>query len=458
MPSRLNVTRPDSGRALCRASTPMTAPRRTASPREAVTSHDGSTLPDPLSALSPAYPERRDMLPADEPRPVDLGSDADRFRSDPYGLFAELYKDGPAHFVRLPNGETSWLIVGHSEVYRALNDPSLSKSRPRAEGSPGPRGNMLMTDPPDHTRLRRLVSRQFTARRVERLRPEVRRATDELLSRVEHRGRMDVIQDFALPLSLDVITGLLGVPFLDRDALRAWTDDIIIPKGPERSRQVYQEMTTYIDRLIEAKRRQLGEDLLSSLIRAADDENGRLDHQELHSTFFLILVAGHETTTNLIANGVYALLTHPDQLKLLRADWDLIGRTVEEVLRWEGSLTFATSRYPTSPYRVGDVEIPADGSRILLALGSAGRNTAVDADADRFVIDRPGRTHLAFGHGIHHCLGAPLGLLEGGTALQSLLTRFPDLTLDTDTVEWRASMVSRSLERLPVRWSPPSAP
>ncbi|MFF7638025.1 cytochrome P450 [Kitasatospora sp. NPDC008050] len=389
---------------------------------------------------------------------IDLSPQRDTLASDPYAVFAELRAQGPVHLVQLPDGDRTWLVVGYREVLDALKDPTLSKNWLKATGQLGPNvigTNMLTADPPDHTRLRRLVSREFSARRIEALRPHVEKAAAELLDGLQDAGSAELIEDFAMPLSLGVVTDLLGVPFLDRAAFRDWTNDIIVPsEDPAREDQILEEITAYLDQLIETKRHRPGDDLLSALIRTMDEDHGRLDHDELRATAFLLLLAGHETTLNLIANGVHALLRHPAQLGALRANWTLIDQAVDEVLRWEGSLTYATNRFTTEPYRVGETVIPGGGSRVLIALGSANRDPGQFPDPDRFDIHRPPRAHLAFGHGIHHCLGTPLARLEGAVAIRALLERFPDLALETEQPRWRPSMMARGMETLRVRWSP----
>ena len=391
---------------------------------------------------------------------VDLNLDFEKLASDPYTVLGDLRARGPVHRVRLPDGSETWLIVGYDEVLAALKEPTLSKNWFKATGELGPNvigTNMLTADPPDHTRLRRLVSRGFSARRIQALRPHVERAAAELLDGLQDAGSAELIEDFAMPLSLGTVTDLLGVPFLDRAAFRIWTNDIIVPpEDPARDRQVLKEITAYLDQLIDIKRSRPGEDLLSALIHTMDQDHDRLGHEELRATAFLLLLAGHETTLNLIANGVYALLRHPIQLAALRADWSLVDQAVDEMLRWEGSLTFATNRFTTEPYQVGGTLIPGGGARVLIALGSANRDPGQFPNPDRFDIHRPPRAHLAFGHGIHHCLGTPLARLEGAVAIQSLLQRFPDLTLGLEEPSWRRSMMARGMAALPVRWTPPS--
>ncbi|ONI83195.1 hypothetical protein ALI144C_17005 [Actinosynnema sp. ALI-1.44] len=387
---------------------------------------------------------------------VNLRDYGDAFFSDPYAVFADLRAHGPVHHVRLPNGTPTWLIVDHAEVRRALGDPTLSKNWYKATGQLGPNvmgTNMLTCDPPDHTRLRRLLSKEFTARRVEALRPQVQASANRLLDEVAHTGRMDLIESYSMPLSIGTVTDLLGVPFLDKETFREWTRDIFVPTGDvERERQVYDEITAYIDELVEAKRRDPGPDLLSALVRTVDSDDDRLKPDELRATAFLLLLAGHQTTLNLVTNGAYALLTHPDQLAALRSDWSVLDRAVDEVLRWEGSLTFATHRFTTEPYPVGGTVIPGAGQRVLVAVGAANRDPAQHPDPDRFDIHRPAQPHMAFGHGIHHCLGSSLARLEGAVALRSLFGRLDDLALDTDRIEWQHTLTARGITRLPVRW------
>ncbi|MFC7328273.1 cytochrome P450 family protein [Marinactinospora rubrisoli] len=395
---------------------------------------------------------------------IDLGTYGAAFFTDPYSVYAELRAKGPVHRVRLPRGEEVWLVVGYEEARAALADPRLSKSWQRASGSEieGVMGDhMLTTDPPQHTRLRRLVAREFTTRRVEALRPRVQEITDELLAALPTSGSIDLVDAFAFPLPITVICELLGVPSLDRVAFRAMSNAMLAPSNGVASRQAAAvPMRDYLDELIDRKSTEPGDDLFSALIRTTDEDGDRLSRTELRAMAFLLLVAGHETTVNLIANGVLALLTHPEQLAALTADWSLLDGAIEETLRYDGPVQNATSRFTLEPVEIGGVTIPAGGETVLVVLGSADRDPDRFPGGDDFDIRRPHGGHLAFGHGVHFCLGAPLARLEGRVALRSLLERHPDLALDVDpaALSWRSSLLVRGLAALPVRPGPARVP
>ncbi|GGS21949.1 cytochrome P450 [Streptomyces nojiriensis] len=395
---------------------------------------------------------------------VDLSAHTDAFNADPYPFYAALRTAGPVHRLVL-GGERTWLVVGHEEARQALTHPGLSKDWLGSElfASTLPvqavATSMLDTDPPRHTRLRRLVAREFTARRVESLRPRVQQITDGLLDAMAARPdrRADLIASFAVPLPMTVICELLGVPGLDRERFRSWSGEIVAPPdGVGADPRAVAEMTAYLFELVAAKAADPGEDLLSALIRTRDEDGGRLSPDELIGMAFLLLVAGHETTVNLIGNGVRALLAHPGQLAELRADPDgLIDGAVEEMLRYDGPVQHATYRFAATDLELGGVTITA-GSSVLVALAAADRDPARFAQPgpDVFDIRRTGPGHLAFGHGIHFCLGAPLARMEGRIALRALLERFPDLAGDPEAgpPDWFPGTLMRGVTRLPLRW------
>ncbi|MEU5241802.1 cytochrome P450 [Streptomyces lydicus] len=395
------------------------------------------------------------------PEIVDLGAYGEDFTANPYKYYAKLRAQGPVHRVRVPNGPDVWLVVGHEAVRGALTDPRLSKNW-RASGQLGPAGeesalftNMLDADPPHHTRLRKLVAKEFTARRVEGLRPRVQQITDELLDAMlaAPDGRADLVEALAFPLPMTVICELIGVPAMDREAFRGWSNELVAPTGEEAAYAATVAMSDYLVGLIEARRKDPGEGLLSDLIRTSDEDGDQLSREELVGTAFLLLVAGHETTVSLLSNGVRALLQHPAQLAALRADFSLLDNAVEEMLRYDGPVETATWRFSSEPVEIGGTLIPA-GETILVALASASRDPERYSAADDFDITRDARGHAAFGHGIHFCLGAPLARLEARVALRSLLERCPDLALDVDpgALTWRTGMLIRGTEQLPVRW------
>ncbi|MFG2140784.1 cytochrome P450 [Streptomyces sp. NPDC048650] len=397
------------------------------------------------------------------PEVVDLAAYGADFRADPYPYYAKLRAQGPVHRARTPEGQDAWLVVGHDAVRTALADSRLCKDW-RAAGMQSTNAEesplfttMLDTDPPHHTRLRKLVAREFTSRRVEALRPRVQQITDDLLDTMLSApdGRADLVDALAFPLPMTVICELIGVPSIDRDTFRAWSNEIIAPTGPEAVNAAVQAMTAYLIGLIDHKRDAPGDDLLSALIRTSDDDGDQLSREELVGMAFLLLVAGHETTVSLISNGVRALLQHPAQLAALLADGDLLEGAVEEMLRYDGPVETATWRFTAQPTEIGGTLIPA-GRAVLIVLASASRDPERFADADDFDITREARGHVAFGHGIHFCLGAPLARLEARVALRALLDRCPDLALDCEPADliWRTGMLIRGTERLPVRWTP----
>lgn len=394
---------------------------------------------------------------------VDLGEFGDAFRRDPHPVYAELRARGPVHRIRLPEADEdyeTWLVVGYEEARAALADPRLAKDGAKIGVTFVDQAlvgrYLLVTDPPQHTRLRSLVTRAFTMRRVEQLRPRVRQITDGLLDEMlspDHAGRADLISSLAYPLPLTVICELLGVPEMDRTGFREISTQVVAPTDPDSEREAIARLGEYLTELIEDKRcsAATGGDLLGDLVRTTAEDGDRLSPVELRGMAFLLLIAGHETTVNLIGNGVLALLTHPDQLAALRADMSLIDGVVEETLRWEGPVENATFRYAAEPLEIGGVRIEK-GEHVMIGLTAAQRDGARFPAPDRFDIRRDTRGHLAFGHGLHYCLGAPLARLEGRTAISALLERAPGLALDGPHDDWLPGMLMRGLRELPVRW------
>ncbi|MFF9508699.1 cytochrome P450 [Streptomyces sp. NPDC014724] len=379
------------------------------------------------------------------------------FTANPYPYYEKLRATGPVHTVRTDDFDRVWLVVGYDEGRAVLADQRFGKEWQglvdRPDGHDPIFANMLELDAPHHTRLRKLVTREFTARRVEALRPRVQQITDELLDAMVPAGRADLVDALAFPLPMTVICELIGVPDLDRNAFRRLSNSIVTPATPEQEREAVAAMGAYLGELIEDKRCSPGDDLMSALVKARDEEGDGLSPDELVGMAFLLLVAGHETTVNLISNGVRALLDHPDQLAVLRADFDLIDGAVEEMLRYDGPVETATFRFPREAVRVGRRVIPA-GEPVLVSLAGADRDAGRYPEADRFDIRRDAQGHLAFGHGIHFCLGAPLARMEGRIAIRSLLERCPGLVRDTDGGEpdWLPGMLIRGVRGLPVRW------
>ena len=391
-------------------------------------------------------------------------------RDNPFALFAEVRRRGAVHRVTLVDGHDAWLVVRHDEARAALNDPRLSKDMHAAlaanagvvsEGLPGPAfaRHMLTVDPPDHTRLRRLVSSAFSPRRIEALRPRIQAIIDELLDGIAAEGadsRVDLVSRFAFPLPFTVICELLGVPEPDRPALGRGLIGLLVPTSTAEqyanAKLASDAVVTLLEQLVEVKTASPGDDLVSALI-VARDGNERLDTRELLSTIFQLIVAGHDTTASFIGNSVVALLRNPGQLALLREDPGRFGVALEEFLRFDAPVPHSTFRYAVEPVELGGVTIPA-GAQVIISLAAANRDERAYDDPDVLDIDRSGARHLAFGHGIHHCLGAPLARMEGSIALGTLLRRFPQLRLAVadDELRWGHGdgLVLRGLSELPV--------
>ncbi|MFI7406243.1 cytochrome P450 [Streptomyces sp. NPDC049541] len=390
---------------------------------------------------------------------IDLGEFGDGFREDPHPVYAHLRERGPVHRVRLPPPDqhhVTWLVVGHEEARTALADPRLAKDSSRIgmlfldEELIGK--HLLASDPPQHTRLRGLVSRAFTMRRVEELRPRIQEITDQLLDAMLPHGRADLVDSLAYPLPITVICELLGVPELDRGEFRKMSSEAVAPTDADLEHNAFTRLAEYLTELIEDKRCSgPSGDLLSDLIRTTAEDGDRLSPGELRGMAFILLIAGHETTVNLIGNAVHALLTHPDQLAALRADLSLVDGVVEETLRYEGPVENATFRFAAEPLEIGGTRVEK-GDFVMVGLSAADRDGLRYPAPDRFDIHRDTRGHLAFGHGIHYCLGAPLARLEARTAIRTLLRRAPGLTLDARPGNWLPGMLMRGVRSLPVRW------
>jgi cytochrome P450 len=377
--------------------------------------------------------------------------------TDPYTVHARLRAQRPVARVIMPGGMPAWLVTGYAEARAALTDPRLLKL-PRG-WRPEPNTimaaielHMLNSDPPDHERLRKLVNKAFTARRVEQLRPRITAITAQLLDDMSTRHEVDLLASFAFPLPITVICELLGVPVADRDEFRTWSATIVSNTvSPEVFEAHATAMTVYFRQMLAARRREPADDLLSALVAARDEED-RLSEDELLSMAFLLLVAGHETTVNLIASGTLALLLNPGELARLRADPSLLGSAVEELLRYVNPVNNATFRFAGEPMELDGMSIGPD-EVVLVSLSGANRDPDRYADPDRLDLDRDSGGHVAFGHGIHYCLGAPLARLEAEIAFRGLLERFGSMTLAVppDALRWRPSTLIHGLESLPVR-------
>ena len=383
------------------------------------------------------------------------------FHADPYSFYHRLRSVDPVH--QTPMG--FWVLTRYDDVVMVLRDPRFGRDGfeqmlaavygDDKESGRLPR-SMLFRDPPDHTRLRALVSKAFTPRMIEGMRAHIQDIVSGLLDRVQDSKGMDVIADLAYPLPITVICEMLGVPTGDRGTIRQWSSDVArsldaigIPSDAEivaRGRAARRELGDYFRRLLPERRRRPQDDLLSLLI-AAEEQGDKLSEGELLATCVLLFIAGHETTVNLIGNGLLALLRHPDQLKRLRDDPALIQGAVEELLRYDSPVQ-RTARMTNTDVEVGGRKI-ATGSMVVAAIGAANRDPAQFPDPDRLDITRRDNRHIAFGFGIHFCLGAALARVEGQIALGMLLRRKPGLAV-AGTPAWRESSTLRGLTALPV--------
>jgi len=380
------------------------------------------------------------------------------FIENPFPVYHRLRTEDPVH--ESPMG--FWVLTRYDDVAGMLRDARFGRKGfdtllQARFGEAGFDLSMLFRDPPDHTRLRALVSKAFTPRVVEEMRERIQEIVDALLDRAQDVGRMDVIADLAYPLPVIVICEMLGVPAENRDLFRRWSvdiarslDAIALPTEPEvieRGTAARHALADYFRGLIAERRRRPKADLLSDLI-AAEEQGDKLTEGELMATVLLLFVAGHETTVNLIGNGTLALLRHPVELRALRADPGLIGSAVEELLRYDGPVQ-RTGRMPNTDVALGGRTIPK-GALVLGLIGAANRDPAHFPDPDRLDITRGDNRHLAFGWGIHFCLGAPLARLEAQIAILALVRRLPRLALATARLEWRRASTLRGLTALPV--------
>jgi pimeloyl-[acyl-carrier protein] synthase len=382
------------------------------------------------------------------------------FLADPYPTYHRLRAEDPVH--HSPLG--FWVLTRFEDVVAALRDPRLAKEAIAAFvaarfGAPVPSMglSMLDRDPPDHTRLRGLVSKAFTPRVVEGLRPRVQQIVDDLLERVESAGSMDLIAEFAYPIPVIVICEMLGVPVEDHERFKGWSldvarslDAIMLPPDSEVGRRgigARHALADYFRGLIAERRRSPRDDMLSALI-AAEEAGDKLSEDELLATCILLLIAGHETTVNLIGNGTLALLRHPDQRRRLSENPGLVASAVEELLRYDGPVQ-RTARIPSADVTIAGRTI-GKGELVMPFIGAADRDPAQFPDPDRLDLTRTDNRHIAFGWGIHFCLGAPLARVEGQIAINTLVQRLPKLALATDKPEYRQSLTLRGLKTLPV--------
>jgi cytochrome P450 len=392
-------------------------------------------------------------------------------RDDPFGHFATARTRCPVQKVRLADGHPAWVVLGYDAARRALNDPCISKDMLAAlqeagdvvaEGLPGPAfsRHMLNVDPPDHTRLRRLVSRAFVPGRIAALEPAIRAIASALLDELDAAGpgaTVDLIEGYAYPLPFGVIGELLGIPAADRPRLHAWFQVLLTGwagEPPPEAVEASDGIVAYLRELVDDKRQHPADDLVSVLVAAEDDA---LTTQEVLSSLFQLVVAGHDTTASLIGNGVVALLDHPGQLEALLADLGQLRVAIDELIRFTAPVPHATFRITAEPVTLDGVQIPAH-EQVLVCLGAANRDPGRFPAPDVLDVGRDDGPNLGFGHGIHYCLGAPLARLEARVAFEELLGRHPRLRLavDRDALAWAHGdgLVLRGLVRLPVVLGP----
>lgn len=387
--------------------------------------------------------------------------------ANPYPLFVQMRAHGPVISIEVPYappGTSSWLVTRFAGAVQALRDTRLTVDATALDPNTGIFGQantqgaeemsflgaktMLSTDGIEHSRLRGLVGKAFTPQYIETLRPRIQQFADALLDQVQAQGSMDIVRDYAYPLPINVISEMLGVPDEHKQQMQLWAEALISP-DPEHRAQL-RAYSAYVQRLIAEKSQQPGNDLISQLVQMEEGGNA-LNESELLATVGLLIFAGHDTTSNLIGIGTLMLLDHPEQLAALQADPSLIPAAVEELLRYNGPVFSTAPRYALEDLELGGQQIRR-GDMVLVAVSSANHDESEFNDAEELDIARSISRHLAFGQGIHFCLGAPLARLEGEIAFATLLRRMPDLKLAVprEQVAWRENLQLRGLKALPV--------
>ncbi|WP_449354657.1 cytochrome P450 family protein [Virgibacillus natechei] len=384
------------------------------------------------------------------------------FTPNPYPAYAQLREEEPVARVRLPDGQYAWIITRYEDALEALKSQKFIKDFTKltdngdANESSVFSENMLFADLPEHKRLRGLVSKSFTPQMIERYRVRIQEITDELLEQTEGQEKMDLIEEFAFPLPIIVICEILGIPVEDRDQFRTWSNSMIEGTNETydeaHAQEIQQHMSEFVQYLgarFATVRQNPGDDLISKLI--ATEEEDQLTEKELYGVISLLIIAGHETTVNFIGNSIMALLENPDQLALMQSQPELIKPAIEETLRYNDPVEFSTSRWAGE-----DMEFKGQFIRksdlVIVVLNSANHDSSQFEDPEILDITREKSKHLAFGKGIHACLGAPLARLEGEIAISSFFKRYPNtlMNIDPDDLEWRGGMVVRGVRELPV--------
>jgi len=386
--------------------------------------------------------------------------------ADPFPIYHQLREHDPVHW---SERATAWVVTRYDDIVRCLKDPRMSAARAGAmfarmpvevQEATRPLQHafahwMLMMDAPDHTRLRALVAKAFAPTLVARLRPRVEALVDQALARFEHTGTTELIGDLAHPVPALVIAELLGLEDADPRQIHAWADDLaLMERGPAAFHLAQASMLgmmEYIRTIADARRARPREDLISSLL-AAEEQGQVLDEDELLYTCVMLLFAGHETTKNLIGNGILELLRHPDQLALVRDDRTLVEPAIEELLRFHGSIQ-RVRRTVTEPFELGGKQLRA-GDSVWLVVGAANRDPSVFPDPDRMDVHRRPTRHLTFGFGPHFCVGATLARLEGAIAIDAIVQRLHDLRGPTAPLVWREDLSFRGVRALPLEFTP----
>lgn len=396
---------------------------------------------------------------------------SEQVKANPYPIYTALRADAPISRQRAPEGDYEfWHVTSYAEAEIVLRDhkrfvKNFRNTRTREElAAMPPRdrlgqildGHMLNKDGADHQRLRNLVNKAFTARMVTNMQDRVQTIADGLLDQVAPKGQMDLIDEYAFPLPIVVIAEMLGVPTTDRERFRAWSDAFVVPARSEDEWQQHEkllrEFVHYLGLLFAQRRTEPQADLISALLQA-EEAGDQLSEDELYAMVVLLIVAGHETTVNLIGNGTLALLRNPEQLTYLQQHPEQMGSAVEELLRYDGPVERATLRFAAWDTELGGHEIRR-GEPIGVILGSANRDETYFAHADQLDLTREENRHMAFGYGVHYCVGAPLARMEGRIALNTLLQRLPSLRLamPVEAIQWRFNPILRGMQHLQIAW------
>ena len=389
-----------------------------------------------------------------------------QFKEDAYEIYKESRKKQPILFVNQVEIGKEWLITRYEDALPLLKDNRLKKDWTNVfsqdtknmylsvDNSDHLTTHMLNSDPPNHSRLRSLVQKAFTPKMIAQLDGRIQRIADDLISNIERKGTLNLVDDYSFPLPIIVISEMLGIPKEDQTKFRIWSHAVIAsPETPEEIKETEKQLSefiTYLQYLVDIKRKEPKEDLVSALI-LAESEGHKLSARELYSMIMLLIVAGHETTVNLITNTVLALLENPNQLQLLKDNPKLIDSAIEEGLRYYSPVEVTTARWAAEPFQIHHQTIQK-GDMVIIALASANRDETVFENPEIFDITRENNRHIAFGHGSHFCLGAPLARLEAKIAITTLFNRMPELQIkgNREEIKWQGNYLMRSLEELPL--------